>query len=201
MTELPGVGQPADAGERDEHEPERQAGRAPASAAPGRASSGDELRALRNPHPAAGADQVGGVLPVGGQRGEARYGRDQARARHRAASEGGDRGATRVRRPAGRAESSAQVAPPRAGSAGVFLGVRHQAAWGGMFRSTRAPPTPLPAEARLAGTGHWHTGTLAGPARPASGRATHLQHTRLQVLEENYLLLRQTKTLAFPLCR
>ena len=156
MTELPGVGQPADAGERDEHEPERQAGRAPAPAASGRASSGDELRALRNPHPTAGADQVGRVLPVGGQRGEARHGRDQARARHRAAGEGGDRGTTRVRRPAGRAESSAKAALTRAGSAGVFPGDRNQAAWCGMFRSTRAPA----AEARLAGTGHWQ-----GPAR------------------------------------
>lgn len=103
--------QSAEAGERDEYESEREAGRAAARRPPLR----DDGRPLRHPHAAAGAHQVGGVMPVGGLRGEARHGRHQARTRHRAAGEGGDRGAARVRRSTRGAHPPTEATTSRAG--------------------------------------------------------------------------------------
>lgn len=65
--------QSAEAGERDEHEPEREAGRAAAR----RPAAGDDRRALRDPHAAPGAHQERRVLPERGQRGQAGHGGDQ----------------------------------------------------------------------------------------------------------------------------
>lgn len=89
--------QSTEAGERDEHEPERQAGRAAAR----RPSPGDDGRAVRDPLAAAGTDEVGGKLPVGGVRSQTGHGGHQARARHRATSQRRNRGTPRICRPAG----------------------------------------------------------------------------------------------------
>lgn len=99
--------QSAEAGERNEHEPERKTGRAPTR----RQAPRDHRRPLRDPHPAAGADQVGGVLPVRGVGGQEGHGGHQARTGHGAAGEGGDRGAQGVRRQAGGAHAQEEVAP------------------------------------------------------------------------------------------
>lgn len=87
--------QSAETGERDEHEPERETGRAAAR----RQASGDDGRPVRDPYSAAGAHQVRGIVPVGGIGGETGHGGDQARTGHRSASEGGDRRAAGVRGP------------------------------------------------------------------------------------------------------
>lgn len=105
--------QSAEAGERDEHEPEREAGRPAAGRPPPR----DDGGAMRDPHPAAGADQIGGVVPVGGVGGQAGHGGDKTGAGHRAGGQGGDRGAQGVRRPARGAHASQEAA---AAGAGLF---------------------------------------------------------------------------------
>lgn len=85
--------QPAKAGKRDEYEPVGEVGRAAAR----RQAPGDDGGTMRDPQPAAGADQERGVLPERGQRGQAGHGGHQARARHRTAGQGGDRGAQGIR--------------------------------------------------------------------------------------------------------
>ncbi|PSN28936.1 hypothetical protein C0J52_27748 [Blattella germanica] len=102
---------PTEAGERDEHEPECQAGRAAARGP----AAGDDGGIVRDPLAAAGADQVGGIVPERGERGEARHGGHQTRVGHCAAGEGGNRRAARVCGSPGRAEPPPQAAPPRAG--------------------------------------------------------------------------------------
>jgi hypothetical protein len=103
--------QSAKTGERDEYEPDRQIGRAPAR----RSASGDDGRSLRDQDAAAGAHQVGGVLPVGSVGSEERHGRHQARAGHRAASQGGDRRVEGARGPVRGALATQEVAAARAG--------------------------------------------------------------------------------------
>lgn len=65
--------QSTETGERDEHEPERQAGRASER----RQAPGDDRGPLRDPHPAAGTHQVRRVLSVGGVGGQEGHGRHQ----------------------------------------------------------------------------------------------------------------------------
>lgn len=98
--------QSAETGERDEHESERETGRAAAR----RQAPGDDGGPVRDSQSTAGAHQVGGVVPVGGVGGEAGHGGDQARAGHRPAGEGGDRRAAGVRGPSRGAHAQEEVA-------------------------------------------------------------------------------------------
>lgn len=101
----------AEAGNCDEHELEQQAGRAPTR----RPSIRDDVRPQRDPEPAAGTDQIGGILPVGSVRSEAGHGGDQARAGHCPAGQRGNRGVEGVRRSAGGAHASQETETSGAG--------------------------------------------------------------------------------------
>lgn len=70
--------QSAEAGDRDEHEPQLEAGRAAAR----RPSARNDGRALRDTYPAAGTHQERRVLPERGQRGQARHGCHQGEYHH-----------------------------------------------------------------------------------------------------------------------
>ena len=99
------------ASHRDEHEPEQQAGWAAE-----RPSLRDDGGALRDPHAAAGAHKIRGVVPQWNRNCQNGHGRHQTRTGRSAAGQGGDRGAAGVCRPARGAKPQTEGAAPQTGA-------------------------------------------------------------------------------------
>lgn len=90
------VPQSAEAGDRDEHEPEREAGRV---AGTRRSTARDGYRVMRNTFPTRSPHQIHGVMSKRRERSEKRYRRHEKRSGPGAADQSRNRRTTRIRGP------------------------------------------------------------------------------------------------------